>query len=215
MINFLFNFQNLKRIFSTVIGFAFFTSAAYYYGCIKPQPSVAQYVFTYNSEEYRIRTIRSSGEKISYNEVIGKKFIAADFDQDRILDQIVIGEIDLSDAQKVYDFGLTKLSESNKLEVTSPTTRQYYQQNTDCDYEIKSFRPINADPFNEFKIIDKKSGTPNISIYIDQKANGILDHALKGNDLSQEIQTEYSNILATGIEKGKLEKTGTTILVKE
>ncbi len=215
MKNYLLNLQNLKRIFTVLSGFIFFIIAFYYSGCSKPQHGISQYVFTYESKECRIRSIRSADQKVSYNELVGENFVAADFDQDRILDQIVTGEINLSDAQKIYDYGLSKLSGTNKLQVTTPTTRQYYQQNLYRDYEVKSFRPINADPFNEFKIIDKKSGSANISIYIDQKADGTLDHTLKGTALSQDIQSEYADILATGIQTGKLIKVDNIILVKE
>jgi hypothetical protein len=215
MRNYLLNFQNLKRIFSVLSGFLFFIIAFYYSGCTKPQHGISQYVFTYESKECRIRSIHAEDQNISYNELTGDKFTAADFDQDRILDQIVTVDIALAEAQKIYDYGLSKLSEKNKLKLTTPTARQYYQENTYCDYEIKSFCPINADPFNEFKIIDKKSGTVNISIYFDQKADGTLDYTLKGIALSPDIQSEYSNILATGIQKDKLTKVNNTILVKE
>ena len=215
MRKYLLYFQNLKRIFTFLTGVIFFIIAFYYSGCTKPPHGISQYVFTYEDKEYRIRSLRSEDQKVSYNQLIGENFVAADFDQDRILDQIVSGEINLADAQKIYDYGLSKLSKTNKLQVTTPTAQQYYQQNMYRDYEIKSFRPINADPFNEFKIIDKKSDSANISIYIDQKADGTLDHTLKGTALTQDIQSEYSDILATGIQKGKLVKVDETILVKE
>jgi hypothetical protein len=215
MRKYLLYFQSPKRVLAVLSGFIFFIIVINYAGCSKPPHGISQYVFSYESKECRIRSIRSEDQKISYNELIGDKFVAADFDQDRILDQIVSGDINLTDAQKIYDYGLSKLSKTNKLQVTSTTARQYYQQNTFRDYEIKSFRPINADPFNEFKIIDKKSGAGNISIYIDQNADGTLDNTLKGTALSLDIQTEYSDILATGLQKGKLIKVANAILVKE
>ncbi|NLA21757.1 MAG: hypothetical protein GX870_01820, partial [Candidatus Marinimicrobia bacterium] len=49
----------------------------------RPQTSVAQYQFTFEGEVYRIRSIHAVENNERYNELIGKNFLAVDFDQDR------------------------------------------------------------------------------------------------------------------------------------
>jgi hypothetical protein len=210
-----FNFQYPAKTSVLLTGFVFFMVAVYCCHTVKPQFYVSQYVFNYEGEKYRIRTIHSGDREISYNELIGKKFVAADFDQDRIIDQVIMGETNLSEAQEIYEYSLTMLTKENKLQETTPDIKQYFQQNTLFDYEIKSFRPQNSDPFNEFKIIDKHSTFPDISIYSDLQADGTLDNTLKGTNLTPEIQAKYADILATGLQNNKLVKINGTILVKE
>jgi hypothetical protein len=212
---FLFNIQYLRKTSVILTGFVFFMLL--FYGCYtaKSQFYVSQYIFNYEGEKYRIRTIHSGDHKISYNELIGKNFVAADFDQDRIIDQVTMGETDLSKVQQIYEYSLTMLTKENKLQETTPDIQRYYQQNTLADYEIKSFRPLNSDPFNEFKIIDKQSTVPNISIYTDLQADGTLDDTMKGTNLTPEIQAKYEDVLATGLQNNKLVKINHAILVKE
>ncbi len=205
----------LKKVFILLTGFLLCTFL--FNGCVssKPRAGVSQYLFTYDDQNYRIRSLTSSDKTKSYNELIGKNFVAADIDQDRFIDQISLGEISLSEAQKIYDYGLTMLSKESKLVEIGPRVNQYLHENIEFDYEIKSFRPVNADPFNEFKIIDKHSISQEVTILVDQKANGILDDIIKGSITLEEVQSKYSEVLKEGLEKGKLTKVDDKILVTE
>lgn len=71
-----------------------------------PQLSVSQYSFTLDDESYRIRSITSPVKSESYNEVIGQKFVAADYDQDGIVDCVTMGDVPLVVVQQIYDYGL-------------------------------------------------------------------------------------------------------------
>jgi len=205
----------LKKVFILFTGFLLCTLL--FYSCVssKPRVVVSQYLFNYDDENYRIRSISSSDKTKSYNELIGKTFVAADIDQDQFIDHIILGEISLSEAQKIYDYGLTMLSKESKLLKISPKVNQYLHENVEFDYEIKSFRPINANPFNEFKIINKHSVSQEVTILVDQKANGILDDVIKGSITLEEVQSKYSEVLKAGLEKGKLIKVDDKILVIE
>jgi len=115
-------------------------------GCASTKPTVtaAQYRFTLNDEVYRIRSITSSDNSLSYNELLGEKFLAIDFDQDRIIDRITIGTIELADAQNIYDYGLLLLSQENKLQERSPENHKYIYDDPNFYIEIKTFRPAGA-----------------------------------------------------------------------
>lgn len=203
-------------------GFVFFSglilSLFMFYGCAsqKSQLNVSQYRFQFNDETFRIRSIFSEDKTGSYNEIIGANFMAADFDQDRIIDHIQMGDVSLAEAQRVYEYGLDRLTKENKLQVTLPKVNRYIYENDDYQIEIRSFRPANSQPFNEFKIIDKRPVVcPEIIIIMDKNADGILDEVLKGSAAPEEIQARYAEVIEVGLQNGELININGTILVKE
>ena len=90
-----------------------------------------------------------------------------------------------------------------------------HSANSEYNYEVKSFRPGNAEPFNQFKIIlnDRKLN-PEIILSIDLKADGILDGIIKGSMTLEEIQALYSVVLKEGLKNSGLIEIGSVILVK-
>lgn len=212
--NFIIN--QLKRVSTFFLGFLL--SIFMLYGCAnqKPQLTASQYRFNFKDETYRIRSISSEDKKESYNELIGENFMAADFDQDRIIDCILLGEVILNEAQKIYEYGLDEVTKENKLQVRIPTVNRYVLEKNNFRFEIISFRPTNTQPFNELKIIDKhKLVSPQISVIVDQNADGTLDEVLKGEVTLEKVQSQYDEAIAAGLEKGELIKVNNTILVKE
>lgn len=187
-------------------------------GCAnqKPQLRASQYRFSYNDEVYRLRSISSENTTEFYNELVGTNFVAVDFDQDRILDRILLGEVSLTEAQKIYEHGLEKLAKENKLEVRVPRVNRYVHEKNDFQIEIRSFRPANAQPFNEFVITDNRPvACPQTVIIVDHHADGTLDETLKGSATPAEFQAQYARALEAGLQKGALIKANQAILVKE
>lgn len=187
-------------------------------GCAgqKPQLQAAQYRFVYDEATYRIRSISAKDKTAAYNELVGANFLAVDFDQDRLIDRIQLGETSLSDAQKIYEYGLERLNRENRLQLRLPEVQGYVHESCDFHLEMISFRPVNAQPFNEFKIIDKRQlAAPELIVMVDQNADGKLDEVLKGTATPEEIQPQYDAVIAAGLQKGELIKVNSTILVKE
>ncbi|HQE95664.1 MAG TPA: hypothetical protein PK885_07290 [Candidatus Marinimicrobia bacterium] len=181
----------------------------------RPQTSVAQYQFTFEGEVYRIRSIYAVENNERYNELIGKNFLAVDFDQDRIIDKISVGTTNLAEAQKVYDYGLEMLTKENRLKEITPENHKYIEDLEDFHLELKSFYPVNAKPFNQFKIISKKQlVNPEAAVAIDHDADGILDEISKGTLSIQQAQIQYDNLINIGLQKNRLVKVDNTILVK-
>lgn len=209
--------NRVKRVFSFFLGSLL--SIFMLYGCAsqKPQLNASMYRFTYdNAEAYRIRSISSEDTSASYNELIGQNVLAVDFDQDRILDYIVLGEMSLSEAQKVYEHGISNLAKENKLRVRTPDIFRYIHASNGLQIEIISFRPANAPPFNEFKIIDKRPVVcPEPIIVLDKNADGTLDETLKGPAAPQDVQSQYLEAIGAGLLKNTLVKVDGAILVRE
>ena len=193
-------------------------SMSTFYGCAaqKPQLRASQYRFSYEEKAYRIRSIISDDHAQSYNELIGKDFLAADFDQDRIIDCILLGEAKLSEVQKIYEYGLDRVTQENKLQVRNPAISSYLHEDNSFQIEMRSFRPTDGRPFNEFRIIDKRQVvSPLIVILVDRNADGTLDEVLKGETSLENAQSHYAEVIAEGMLKGELVKVKGAILVKE
>jgi len=188
------------------------------YGCAsqKPQLNASQYRFTINDEAYRIRSISSQDKAESYNELIGAEFVAADLDQDRTLDCILMGEMSLDEAQKIYEHGLALVTKENKLRIRMPNVDRYTHSADGVLIEITSFRPAHAPPFNEFRIVDNRPVVcQRLTIMVDQNADGTLDKVLKGSSALEEVQPQYAEVIAAGLQKGQLVTANGKILVKE
>lgn len=187
--------------------------------CAQPELRIkaSQYRFKLNDETYRLRSITSEGESKFYNELIGAKFLAVDFDQDRILDCILLGDANLDEAQAVYEHGLNELSKENKLQLRMPTAKRYLQESEDFRLEIISFRRTNGQPpFNEFKLTGKRQMvSPQINVFVDRNADGMLDEVLKGVMELQSAQTQYAEMIETGLRRQALIRTDGMVLVKE
>lgn len=208
--------ESLKRL--SVGSMVFLLLIFILYDCagVKPQFSVSQYRFTIDDKVYRIRSISSQDESISYNEVLGEYFLAVDFDQDRVIDRVTIGDAELNAVQEIYEYGLNMLTQENKLQEKVPDNNKYTHETPGFLLEIKSFHPADAQPFNEFKIIEKpQTVRPQIVVTIDHDADGKLDDVLKGVIALDEVQARYSEVIDTGLQKGKLVKVDDKILVKK
>lgn len=177
----------------------------------------SQYRFKLNDETYRLRSITSEGESKFYNELIGARFMAVDFDQDRILDCILLGDASLEEAQAVYEHGLNELSKENKLQLRMPTAKRYLQESEDFRLEIISFRRTNGQPpFNEFKLTGKRQMvSPQLNVFVDRNADGTLDEVLKGAMVLEKAQAQYAEMIEAGLQRQALIRTNGMILVKE
>lgn len=188
------------------------------HGCAQQKTllGASQFRFDLEDESYRIRSIFYEDESEAYNELVGRKFLAADFDQDRVIDCILLGEVSLSEAQKVYEYGLSKVLKEDRLLVITPSIDRYIQENSEYHLEIRSFRPANVPPFNQFQMTHKHQFvSPQTDILVDQDADGTLDDVLKGRIPLDQAQERYAEAIRTGLQQGKLVRTDERILVKE
>lgn len=182
----------------------------------KPQLSVSQCSFTLDGESYRIRSIVSPLKSNSYNEIIGQKFVAADYDQDGVVDCVTMGDVSLVVVQKIYDYGLNSLSRENKLKVRTPDTHSYLHEQDDIQLEIRSFQPVNAPPFNEFRVVYTRARVHlEVVVLLDENADGMLDEFLKGGGSLEKLQSQYAEVIQAGLQKGELIKVDGKILVRE
>ncbi len=188
------------------------------FGCAKKRPQliVSQYWFNYENDHYRVRSIMFEEKGEKYNELIGDDFVATDYDQDGFMDYISIGEASVGQAQKVYAYGLYKLRQDDKLTIKSPNSNKYQQEHGKVIWEIISFRSANIQPFNQFKMIDKRQVVgPQITIFADRDADGNLDDVLQGDAPIEQAQSQYMQLIEAGLQEDKLASVDNMILVKK
>jgi len=203
---------------STLLTAVLFICISILYGCAgkKPDLRAGMFRFKYMGEKYRIRSVTSVNDSLCFNDLIAANFLAKDYDQDGLIDDIIMGEVKMSEAQAIYEYALTMLARQNKLHSVPSKRNAYRHANSEYDYELKSFRPDLAEPFNEFKMIHRKKRTePDEIICIDRQADGSIDSIVKGSMTLEKIQTYYSRVLQQGLKENRLSKTENRFLVKE
>lgn len=184
--------------------------------CSTSQLRVSEFKFTYNNQNYIVRSSYSKGNPESCNQLIGNNFVAFDLNQDRIIDKIDKGPVSLAAAQEIYDYCLDFLEKKNKLNEVGANNNKYTLSVSDFIFEVKTFYQAGVEPFNEFVITSKRQSKEylKISVYIDNGADGILDEQLKGLITLNEAQRHYKKVLLEGLKSNDLKKTNTAILTK-
>jgi hypothetical protein len=181
-----------------------------------PKTNASMVKFTYEGENFRIRSLYSSDRTECQNELIGSGYLAVDYDQDGVIDGILLGKADLAEAQRAYEYGLSDMAKRSRLMVVGSREAQYVLEQGDFRFEIKSLRPFGLQPFNEFLIFDKRQTiSPGTTITVDKNADGILDDVMKGAKTVEKFQSQYAQAVETGLREGKLARINGTILVRE
>lgn len=168
----------------------------------KQELRVSGYRFTYDGNKYFIRSIYCPNSPQSCNHLIGENFEAVDLDQDRVIDKIVKGNQTILGAQKIYDYALNMLEKENKLGIVEKNEERfkYTLERPYLVFQIISFQPEKGEPFNQFKIIQKRSELQqDASVFNDLKANGSLDEKLKGIFSLADAQKYYKETINEGV----------------
>lgn len=189
-----------------------------FYGCAsrKSEMTAAFYKCQYEGENYRIRSISSENPAYAFNELISSKFVAKDYDQDGYIDEISLGEIDMADAQKIYEYMLGKLTSQDKLREVNPKINKFQQVRSGFNCEIKTFRPAEGRPFNQFKMTrENPIVNPKVIIGIDYMADGTIDEMIDGDTSKETIQKFYTESVEKGLKEKVLIKKDGMILVQE
>lgn len=210
-------FQKLRLgLFLKIVYGAFFLATVSWNCAHKPSgPEVALYAFEYQGERYRIRSLYApQGE--SFNELIGPGFLARDLDQNGTLDQVVLGNFSLSEAQKIYAHALDELRTQNRLKKIESEERIYRYQNSKFAYEIKTEAPLEGNSTNLFKVFEMGHVSQSeVAMAKDTNADGILDEIVKGEMVVEDLQAMYAKCISKGLEEGKLVKDHGFIIVKK
>jgi len=178
---------------------------------------VSGFRFAFEGNDYFIRSIYCPNNPQSCNHLIGKDFEAVDLNQDRIIDKIVKGDLTILEAQRIYSYSLDLLKKQNKLSEVNKSNEhfKFVLEKTNIIFEITSFQPEIGDPFNQFKIVEKRVTVSNsISLFNDKNSDGNLEEKLDGTLSIMEAQKQYQETIEEGIKADRIEKVNGMIRVK-
>lgn len=177
---------------------------------------VSGFRFSFEDNDYYIRSIYCPDSPQSCNHLIGKNFEAVDINQDRVVDKIVKGDFTIHEAQRIYDYSLDLLERENKLSVINQETEnfQYKIKKPFLIFEITSFQPELGKPFNQFRLVQKQGMNENISVFNDLQANGSLDEKLNGSFSIVDAQKQYLETIEEGIKENRISRADDLIRVK-
>jgi len=148
---------------------------------------------------------------------MGKYFEAVDINQDRVIDKIIKGDVTIHETQRIYSYALDLLEKENKLSAVKESTEKnkYTIKKANILFEITSFQPELGDPFNQFKVVQKRVGIEHdISLFNDIKADGSLDEILLGSFSIVEAQKQYQETIEEGIRDNRISRVDDLIRVK-
>jgi len=204
------NIQIARKYFFGILSLLFI------YSCASTELRISEFDFSYNNEDYMIRSSYCQGNPRSCNELIGSDFIAVDLDQDRIIDKIKNGDISLAKAQEIYNYCLNILEKQGKLTSVNREIKVFTLSESDFIFELKTFMPEVNSPFNEFKITKKQTIGDHESqvVLVDHKADGKLDELLKGKIQIDDAQLKYDFVIDRGLNLKKIIKTDSLIFVR-
>ncbi|MDZ7374078.1 MAG: hypothetical protein ONB23_08930 [candidate division KSB1 bacterium] len=178
-------------------------------------PEVAIIPFEFEGQKYRLRSVYSRGEGESFNELIGPDFVARDEDQDGVLDAVTMGEGNLVEAQRIYDWVLSSLAAQNKLRRIEPANATYRYEERGLRFQIKTIAVEKKGYVNEFTVSRVGwVGVPELVVAIDQGADGQLDQVVRGTLLLQEAQRLYAGSIERGLVEKRLVRQDSLILVR-
>ena len=119
-----------------------------------------------------------------------------DKQQDGELDEVLVGDLTLADARKIYADGLVAAKEMGMLKEKN-FERFYNFSDKIYNYEIRSYILVQGDNYNLFAA--KEKGFNNVIIIIDEKADGLLDKFQQGSGDIIKFQALYEEVLKQGI----------------
>ena len=149
-----------------------------------PDLQVAGFRFTYEGNNYYIKSIYCPNNPKSCNHLISNDFEALDINQDRVIDKIIRGDATIAEAQRIYSYALNLLEEENRLSAIKNNTEEFIYTITKLNihFEITSFTTEVGDPFNQFRVVQNRFGSEqDVSLFNDLKADGTLDEKLSGS----------------------------------
>lgn len=200
-----------KIISLWIIGFSLMLNS-----CRSTKPSTIFY-FDYEGHAAKIISMNKPGKKEHpYNilEVDDMRLKAVDYQQDRTIDVVKVGTIDIVSAQRIYENGLQLAFNSGKLSEKLRSRFTYDYKEGGTFYRIISFRPPGENPYNKFTVV--LPGVWEINA-IDTEADGTIDTILVNSHPPKSIemiQHHYNDILMNGLGERKIEKLNGTYHVK-
>ncbi len=186
-----------------------FAAGMLFFGCVAAREPSGTGVFPFayaGSEYYILSTSLQSGEGnvLVRRDRARPALRARDFDQDGVLDTVLVGALSLADANRVYASGIAQAVARGKHRTHVPQA-SYSLDLPGVSYLLQTFEAAGARPYNRFVI--RSSAAPEV-VLIDLDGDGTLDGQENGTMRPESYQSRYQEVLARGLAEGRVLKVG-------
>jgi hypothetical protein len=169
---------------------------------------IGGYAFQYHGKEYRIQSVtptHSEGYNIlSLREGETLMFKAIDKEQDGRLDEVLIGDMALEDAERIYMEGI---AEGERLGYIRKRTfaREYRYKDDFRNYILATYVLVSGEIYNKLIITDRSTFRSQAEV-LDSDADGKLDDVIEGTESLGTYQKMYQYVLDKGSQVNRIEK---------
>ncbi len=185
-------------------------------GCLSTPPKQTEigfFAFQINGNHYEILSSRitdGGGGNMLLQRSDSKVVLRAfDYDQDKSIDKVIVGNLSIDEANKIYNTGLKSANLKKRFQTLA------YIRVYKCPGDVRScivqthFISQN-ESFNKFTVIDNRTGFE--TTFFDNNSDGVLEQS--GLAQSEDYQELYEKVLKTGINKGKISSKNNIYRVK-
>ena len=145
---------------------------------------------------------------------VGERIVlrARDADQDGILDEVIVGELDLAAANQLYKDGIAMATARGKCRTVRPLP-VYTLTNAEGRFVIQAIEDGLGAPLNRFFVMET-SMPERVLQFVDLGADGTLDTVEGGTADVADYQDEYRAVLDQGIMVGQIFRDGVRYSVR-
>lgn len=161
--------------------------------------------FSYQGEEYKILGFFPQ-DLDGFNLLIRKEqnrilLKCIDRQQDGILDEVVVGDITLEEANNIYQEGILIALENGSLK-EKQYDHYYLISDMGKIFELRTYVPVDGEPYNIFAVKPISDGRT--YVLRDLEADGSLDYFEEGEGELELFQSYYDKVVQKGISENNI-----------
>lgn len=161
--------------------------------------------FSYQGEEYKILGFFPQ-DLDGFNLLIRKEqnrilLKCIDRQQDGILDEVVVGNITLEEANNIYQEGILIALENGSLK-EKQYDHYYLISDMGKIFELRTYVPVDGEPYNIFAVKPISDGRT--YVLRDLEADGSLDYFEEGEGELELFQSYYDKVVQKGISENNI-----------
>lgn len=189
---------------------AFLLLSVMIFSCVKRGNivEIGGYAFHYEGQEYRIQSVTPTLSE-GYNVLSRREdeklvFKAIDKEQDGVLDEVMVGNLMLDEADAIYKEGLAEGERRGYIKMRT-FAREYIYKDDLRNYMLATYVLAMGDIYNKLTIVDRSVFKTRV-VVIDRDADGILDEVEEGSETLGTYQKMYILVLDMGSRVNKIHK---------
>lgn len=183
-------------------------------GCSTTRPEPARHAFSFEHQGQTFDILSTDARMGEGGNVLVRReagrfvFRAVDYDQDGLLDELMLGDLTLEEANEIYLVGIETARRRGKFGVRTPL-RVYESQ--DGRYSIQS--NVNGpsawcNRFTRHALVEQHA-----FVALDVDGDGRLDRIQEGTVALESAQTHYESVLDEGVRSGRIERRAIGFIV--